>query len=238
MWFKNSQDVFVSGAHIKLPDVEPHWVVAPPEIGQFDFVTGETVAQGDDVIVIWESPAQYHGIVLTEVTGSAVIRDSHIAGGPSGLAIWTRNTQEGALNLTINNVVADKPLSLEARGLSEVTARIWDNQIGGDGWSVNVDVSSPAIADLEFFDNQFEGRFDALAVDESELNLILQGNQLNDGPHRIANRDNASIFLQYQNNQSADEVVFDSMGSVFGLAPLSGNDHTPTQIGEFTPFVP
>jgi hypothetical protein len=238
MWFRNSQNVFVSGAHIKLPDVEPHWDVAPPEIGRFDFIAGETVAQGDDVIVIWESPAQYHGIVLTEVTGSAAISDSHIEGGPSGLGLWTRNMQEGALNLMINDVISDKPLSLEARGLSEVTARIWDNQIGGDGLSVNVDVSSPAIADLEFLDNQFEGRFDALAVDESELNLLLQGNQLSDGPHRIANRNNASLFLRYRNNQSADEVLFDSMGDVFGLAPLTGNDHTPTQTGEFTPIAP
>ncbi len=182
---------------------------------------------------------QFNGISLEEVTGTAEIRDSEVRGGTTGLV--NTNTQQGALDLTVTNNLFEGNIRLAARGASQLSGRVSDNTIGtdgagarGTGGSVGIDASGNGTSNLGFFNNTLQGRFSALASQERNLNLVVDGNRLGDMEHAITNEGDATVQLRYRNNLSLGDVLFQERGNAFSIEPLVGNDHTPAFNGNLS----
>ncbi len=186
--------------------------------------------------VVFLVPPRFNGISLDEVTGTADIRDSEVRGGTTGLR--HTNTQDGALDLTVANNLFEGDLRLSARGASQLTARISDNTIGtygagawGTGSSVGIDGGGTGTSDIGFFNNNLQSKFSALASQQRDLNLVIDGNQLGAVEHVISNEGDATVQLRYRDNSSLGDVLFQEQGDAFSIEPLIGNDHTPMFIG-------
>ncbi|MEZ6147300.1 MAG: right-handed parallel beta-helix repeat-containing protein [Planctomycetaceae bacterium] len=176
------------------------------------------------------------GIFLRDASGFTQITNSQITDGTSETGIEVTNLSSDPLDLLISeNMIDNQQIKLKFFNETNVTARLVENEIGGDGMSVEILGSGTGTSSIGLFDNQLKGMVDVTASGERVLNLVLQDNNLTPGstPHSITSQDDASIYLLYGGNSSSSQVIFENDSAFFGVEPFTGNNHSPTLMGNF-----